>query len=215
MKSSEPGSNPQPFDFRDPQAWRAFLERYSRELLATDGLGGKITAKARSSGWMGYPPASPDAIATAERCLGRRLPPSLRTFYSVTNGWRSTGHFIWDILPVRSIDWLEDRDPDLYQLAVDAEEEEGPFQQDPGGARLREYQYEQGTRVKRALIINSLGDAANWLLDPGEADDGGEWPGGRWASWNPGMDWTAQSFGELMVNEFQSFISIRDNREPT
>src|SRR5262249_2942622 len=107
---------PQPFITGTPMQagdWRLFLEQYSLELLATDDERIKIPAAARDSQWMGYPPATEAAIEAAERRLGRQLPPSLRTFYAVTNGWRSTGFFIWDVLPVEQLGWLRDREPQL------------------------------------------------------------------------------------------------------
>jgi hypothetical protein len=190
--------------------WRPFLEQYSKELLATDDERIKIPREARTSKWMGFDPADETKIEATERRLGRRLPLSLRTFYAVTNGWRATGFFIWDVLPVEKIGWLRDRDRDLYQIANEAEAMAGPFKEDPDGTRLREYRHEQGTRVKRALIVTSVGDSSRWLLDPGDEPHQQEWPGGRWASFNPGMNWTANSFADLMQREFQGFLQLRD-----
>lgn len=70
-----------------------------------------------------------------------------------------------------------------------------------------------GTQVKRSLAISSWGDAAIWLLDPGEQDAQGEWAGGCWASWNPGMEWRATSFAQLMERELEDFIRLRDDEE--
>ncbi|MBV6623810.1 MAG: hypothetical protein KI793_12890 [Rivularia sp. (in: Bacteria)] len=71
--------------------------------------------------------------------------------------------------------------------------------------------YEQGTQVKRSLAISSWGDAAIWLLDPKEQDTQGEWAGGCWASWIPGMNWTATSFAQLMEKELEDFVRLRDD----
>src|SRR5262249_19077466 len=101
---------------------------------------------------------------------------------------------------------------DLYELACAAEVEPGPFLRDPGGVRLRHYRQEQGTRVKRALVLNSRGDAATWLLDPGPRPHAGERPGGRWARWNPAMCWSATSFTGLMKQELESFLRLRDQK---
>jgi hypothetical protein len=196
----------------DAHAWRQFLERYSEELLATDDIRIEVPEEARRAHWMGYEPATEVAIEAAERRLGRCLPPSLRSFYSVSDGWRETGFFIWDVLPVEQIGWLAEREPHLYQLARAAEAEPGPFKRDPGGVRLHHYRDEQGTRVKRALVVSSRGDAATWLLDPGPEPHAGEWPGGRWAGWNPAMQWTTASFADLMVQEFESFLRLRDQK---
>lgn len=195
----------------DAHDWRRFLEQYSEELVATDIATIVIPPEVRESRWMGFAPATPAAIQEAEQRLGRKLPVSLRNFYSVTNGWRATGFFIWDILPVEKIGWLSDHDSHLYHLVCEVELTPGPFKKDPDGSRLREYRHEQGTRVKRSLVITSRGDAAYWLLDPDLKPHDGEWPGGRWASWNPAMNWTASSFEDLMKQEFKSFREVRDH----
>lgn len=192
--------------------WKSFLELYSQELLVTKDDRIKIPPEAIATRWMGFPPATEDSIQLAEKRLGRKLPPSLRTFYSVSNGWRETGFFIWDVLPVEEIGWVREREPLLYDLACEAENMLGPIKKDPLGLRLKEYKNEQGTRVKRALVINRRGDSANWLLDPGNEIHEKEWPGGRWAAWNPAMDWTDASFEDLIIHEFESFIQLRDNR---
>ena len=85
----------------------------------------------------------------------------------MTNGWRTTGTCIYDILPVEEIDWLQVCDDHLYKLACEAENNNEGWTSE----EFRDdYRYEQGTRVKRSLVISSWGDAAIWLLDPGEQD---------------------------------------------
>jgi len=203
--------------------WREFLKLYSREFLSIDwsntlrifsSHGAVIPDEARRAVWMGFEPAPQAAISIAENRLGRRLPPSLRTFYEVSNGWGMTGPFIFDVLPVEKIGLLKDRSGDqdalLYAMACDNEKAQGPWDDDPGNARLLGYRFDQGTRLKRSLVISSWGDAAVWLLDPGDRDHSGEWPGGRWASWNPGMvEWDAESFAQLMQNELAQLIDSR------
>jgi hypothetical protein len=190
--------------------WRTFLERYSEELLATSNLCLKVPEDVRETGWMGHDPAAEAAIVEAERRLGRVLPASLRSFYAVTNGWRQTGYFIFDILPVEDLGWLSEREPYLYELASGCEQMPGPWPNDPGDVRLHQYREEQGSRVKRSLVISSDGDAATWLLDPGPDPHPGEWPGGRWAGWNPAMEWSAESFADLMQQEFDCLLQLRD-----
>jgi hypothetical protein len=192
--------------------WRPFLERYSYQLLASDDSRQKVPDEVRRAGWMGYAPATNSAIHTTEQRLGRTLPPSLRSFYAVSNGWRQTRFFIYNVLPVEELGWLADKKPHLYEMVCQTEQEPGPFEDDPGGVRLTEYRDEQGTRVKRSLVISSLGDAATWLLDPGAEPYAGEWPGGGWASWNPAMEWSARSFAELMEQELASFVELRNKK---
>lgn len=197
-----------------PGDWRKFLQEYSDELLRTSDLRITIPPEARESKWMGFKPASPEAIEAAEKRLGRKLPKSLREFYAVSNGWRATGYSIKDILPVESIGWLKDKDHDFYSLVSKTESTRGPFREDPDGSRLREYVLDQGTRVKRSLVISSWGDAAILLLDPGDHPHDGEWPAGMWASWTPGMEWEADSFGGLMQKELETFKLLRDKPKP-
>jgi len=193
-----------------PENWREFLDRYTADLLecaeVTDGLLPEVL----DSAWLGFPAATASEISDAEDRLGRRLPPSLRSFYSVTNGWRTTGFFVWNVLRVQELGWLKDREPQMFELAEMAEGTSGPFKNDPGDMRLIAYRYEQGTRVKRALVLNSEGDASTWLLDPDERTVDGEWAAGQWSSWNPAMEWRAPSFFELMIREHQSFLSLRE-----
>jgi hypothetical protein len=88
------------------------------------------------------------------------------------------------------------------------ESEPGPFKNDPEDKRLNEYREECGTRVKRSLVVNSRDDAATWLLDLGAEPHQGEWPAGRWASWNPGMAWQAENFAELMTKELRGLQKL-------
>ncbi|MBV6623811.1 MAG: SMI1/KNR4 family protein [Rivularia sp. (in: Bacteria)] len=100
--------------------WQQFLKRYSLELLA-DNSEIEVDEEVYQSQWMGYEPATETQIVEAEKRLGISLPNSLRNFYLVTNGWRETGYFIYDILPVEKIDWLRIRDSHLYGIAFKAE----------------------------------------------------------------------------------------------
>jgi len=199
--------------------WREFLKEYSREFLSFDwsntirhnsARGAIITDEARSSVWMGFEPASEAAISATEDRLGRRLPPSLRTFYEVSNGWGMTGSFVFDVLRVEKIGWLKDLKPNLYQSACDIEaRRKGRPYED---ARRQQHWLDQGTRVRRSLAISSWGDAAMWLLDRGDQAHTAEWPGGRWASWGPGMDWIAESFADLMRGEWESDRDLKLNK---
>ncbi|WP_414624075.1 SMI1/KNR4 family protein [Calothrix sp. CCY 0018] len=185
------------------EQWQQFLKHYSIELL-DEYSNIEVDEEVYQNQWMGYEAATETQIVEAEKRLGISLPNSLRNFYLVTNGWRETGCFIYDILPVEEIDWLRIRDSDLYGIACELEEIQ---------ATSNEHRYQQGTQVKRSLAISSWEDAAIWLLDPAEQNAQGEWAGGRWASWNPAMKWTATSFAELMKLELEDFIRLRDGEQ--
>jgi cell wall assembly regulator SMI1 len=194
----------------NPEAWRTFLQRFSDELLETADLDlwYKVPDEAREARWMGFAPATEDQLEAAERRVGRTLPPSLRTFYAVSNGWRATGHFAHDYLPVEEIGWLSDREPHLFQIASEAETIAGPFRDDPGDERLRQYREDAGTRVKRSLVVNAHGDW--WLLDPTPDPHTGEWPATCWSDSCPEFSWDVKNFAELMVQELRCLLSLRD-----
>jgi hypothetical protein len=128
-------------------------------------------------------PATEDQIAREEARLGVRLPPSLRSFYLQSNGYGLVGSPIWAVRSVDQIGWLCDVVPFLYEIV---------FEDDPA--------------VGRSLVVSGEGDAAWWLLDPGAADERGEWPGGRWASWYPGMSWMAKDF----IGLFEAEVSLAE-----
>ena len=108
-------------------------------------------------------------------------------------------------MPVEKIGWIAELEPNLWENAVSLEEHEANDER----ADIREYAYEEGTRVKRSLAVSVWGDASTWLLDPETVNSKGEWAGGRWSSWNPGMEWIADSFEALFRNEYETYIRLR------
>lgn len=194
--------------------WYDFLKQYSHEVLQAEYIDGyvEIPEQAKRQNWLGHKPASQQSISEADQRLGRQLPPSLKSFYQITNGWIALGYTACDILPIEELGWIHEREPDLFQGAKEAESEKGPFKDfkdDPGAKRLKLYRLEQGTRVKRSLVLNSTGDASYWLLDPEVQNPEGEWSAGLLASWQPGMEWSADSFEALMRSELANLIQAR------
>jgi hypothetical protein len=131
----------------------------------------------------------------------------------VSNGWRGLGgsNRCYDVLPVEEVGWLRDRDLCVNEWALRAESEPHRFVYEPGNQRLDEYRYEQGTRVRRSLVISFLGVV--WLLDPGVEPHEGEWPGGCWLlsrPYGPGapfVSWSATNFAELMAEKLRRELS--------
>ena len=190
-----------------PLEWKAYLQECSRQIIedGDEGGGPSLSEGVIQSEWLSYEGASNTAIRKAEKRLGITLPPSLRSFYLATNGWRTVGCFIYEVLPVEKIGWLSEVEPDLYEISVGVEAQ---FGSDPK-VDLREFAYEGGTRVKRSLVISLWGDASTWLLDPETVNGKGEWAGGRYSSWNPGMEWIANSFEELFRAEYKTYLRLR------
>lgn len=174
--------------------WKEFLTEFSRELLEVPEELHDVSAEAIETGWMGFASATEEQILTAEARIGKRLPPSLRNFYAVTNGWRDVIFYIWDILPVEQLGWLKDMYPDhvFEQKYIDMDLKRARDKQD------EELIHEQYTYVNRSIVVSGYGDAGFWLLDPEFQNENGEWRGGHTASWKPGTDWHASSFAELM-----------------
>jgi cell wall assembly regulator SMI1 len=79
------------------EQWRPFLQRWSEEWIDSHDpeKERELDEAAVRDRWLGFAPASEEEIAAAEARLGRTLPPSLREFLAVTNGWRDAGCFIY------------------------------------------------------------------------------------------------------------------------
>lgn len=95
--------------------WRPFLERWSAEWA--DGKDAKNDAgderedgdrEAREARWLGFEPAGEERILALEDRLGCPLPPSLRSFLQVTDGWRHAGDSIPLLAGTGGIDWCAD-----------------------------------------------------------------------------------------------------------
>ncbi len=196
--------------------WYAFLTEYSLELLADDELlrRASVDNAARQAKWLGCEPASEAQISAAEDRIQRELPPSLRSFYRVTNGWLLAGNSIFDIQPVERIDWMSRSQPELFEmLKSDLDDRPDPnVPPDAAPDSDAEFWYEQGVRVRRSLVLNRLGDDALWMLDPEARTLEGEWAGGQFAAWEPGMRWYATSFAQLMIEERKTFLEIREHQ---
>jgi hypothetical protein len=151
--------------------WRAFLRDYSSKFLDNsrllraleeNGAGEFVRSHVRREGWIGYEPASADAVVAAEERLGARLPPTYRSFLLASNGFGYVDHVDHvDLLNVDEIGWLPERDPDLvkaWSFGVEAE------------------------MLERSLLIaqDDGGPGVCWLLDPGDAAEDGEWAAYEW-----------------------------------
>lgn len=172
--------------------WRAYLEQYSAALNAQGHAPGwePIAEEARRSGWLGNAPATLEAVRATEARLGAPLPPSLKAFYAVTNGWDYTvgvyGRL--HVLPVESIGWYRDRPP-YGVLGFDTARECEEYLSD---LPPDEDEYLLVESLMRSLAVSMEGEeAAIWLLDPYQADETGEWAAACWevvmgSGWHPG-----------------------------
>ncbi|MFI7316399.1 SMI1/KNR4 family protein [Streptomyces venezuelae] len=153
--------------------WGPWLERWSAEWL--DALAAsepeefeELDEDIVRRRWLGFGPAGPERMAALEervRGLGitAPLPPSLRSFLEVTDGWRYAGGFVY--LLAGADDIAPYGDPS--QLRKLYEENLG---ENPDGHEVR-----KAGMWGRALQMSLDSDMTDVLLDPGDVGADGEW----------------------------------------
>src|SRR5215467_2319261 len=99
-----------------PIAWRPFLEQFSAEVIADRRDRANLPPDVVTSSWLGFPPATLEEIEALEKRLGSRLPESYREFLLTTNGWRTAGAFVYDLLPASKVSWFRH----IHQDWIDA-----------------------------------------------------------------------------------------------
>ncbi|MFD2414749.1 SMI1/KNR4 family protein [Amycolatopsis pigmentata] len=176
--------------------WRVFLRDYSSKFLDNsrwlrqweeNGCGEDIRSHVQREGWIGYEPASADAVVAAEERLGTRLPPTYRNFLLASNGFGYVDDV--DLFNVDEIGWLSERDPDLveaWSFAVNDDERQ---------------------MLERGLLIarDDGGPGVCWVLHPGDAAEDGEWAAYEWFTGDGSLpgDFRYDSFGALMLQATQ------------
>ncbi|AVH60372.1 MULTISPECIES: SMI1/KNR4 family protein [Streptomyces] len=189
--------------------WRPFLVRWSQEWAdaqhpdaPADERYGPDEEPLRTR-WLGFPPASEERIRALEERLGHRLPPSYRSFLTVSDGWRHAGGFVWLLAGTDQVRWHED-------AAGLAEFFPGELDDDP----TPEEELLAGM-WERALQLDVESDMVYVLLDPGDVDDAGEWAVYCYASWRaspPERYASFHAFMEAMYREFHSLQVSRSER---
>jgi SMI1/KNR4 family protein SUKH-1 len=96
--------------------WKSLLRRLNSLIFESDRRRANLPPEFLSAGWCGLPPASHESVTEAEQRLGIRLPPSYKSFLSVTNGWYLFSSFIERLFSVHEIDWLRVLRPDDLAL---------------------------------------------------------------------------------------------------
>lgn len=183
--------------------WRPFLERWSAEWADTydaDQEAQDDDRDARAARWLGFEPADEERLAALELRMGRPLPPSLRSFLQVTDGWRHAGHFVYLLAGTEHIDWCGDpcglSEIWLEGLDEDADEEE-----------VRE-----ASVWARSLQLAVESDMVDVLLDPDDIDERGEWAVYSYASWRGSPPQRHASFKHFMEDMYQEFLRMSADR---
>ncbi|MEU9238365.1 SMI1/KNR4 family protein [Streptomyces sp. NPDC048385] len=185
--------------------WRPFLARWSQEWAdAQDGedVQARDEEPVRTR-QLGFPPAAEERIQALEERLGHRLPPSYRSFLTVSDGWRHAGGFVWVLAGTGRARWHED-------AAGLSEYFPGELDDDP----TPEDELLAGMWA-RALQLDVESDAVYVLLDPGDVDEAGEWAVYTWAPWRaepPTRYGSFRAFMEAMYREFHRLQVSRSER---
>jgi len=178
------------------EQWQPFLRRWSAEwIIGHDPENDRpLDDEVVRDRWLGFAAASAAEIAAAETRLGRSLPPSLREFLLVTNGWRDAGNFIYQLAGTTELAWLRDTD-DSHWIQSYSGEDADAYDDEP----------DDGEILGRCLRISLDGDMAIMLLDPDDVDADGEWAGYWLASWSDTGPERHDSFYDLMYRQYVSF----------
>lgn len=168
----------------DSDHWRELLLDWFRDMLTlgdNESLR-EIPRKLAKSGWLGYPGAADEQLATVERRLGAGLPPSYRAFLAVINGcWLLTGHSLpYRFWSTEEVEWFAVRHQDWIDAWLDGYTFSGPPRPVPddeylvygpkqrGGVRTEYFQ--------TALEVSERGDNDSiYLLNPQIVTPEGEW----------------------------------------
>jgi SMI1 / KNR4 family (SUKH-1) len=195
----------------NPFDWNEFLQQYSLDLLERleDREFEKVPLELRNSQWLGYPAATEEEISLTESRLNLSLPPSYRTFLSVTNGWLLLDNLFGGLLPVQQLERLSVRQQDLIDVWLEADirvSDEEYFTYGSGqdcSAIRSEYLPETleigGIESQGYTSICSWqGESSNLImLNPQVKFANGEWETWRFANWYAGAV-RYRSFLEMM-----------------
>ena len=156
--------------------WRTFLTEYDQEK--------------RENGTGDAKPCDEGRIRAAEQRLNCTLPPSMRNFYLVSNGWEDAGIAGEDIFPVEQLEWLRESDSaDLITAWADVLDEE------------------ELAAVQSGLLI-AYGESGDyWLLQPPQTGGEAEWTAYEWEAGGGGSPEPHESFGALLLDVRRS---VRD-----
>ena len=186
------------------EAWKAFLDDWSRQGLALAARGSaefrsELGNESLERGSLTFPGASEDDIAAAEARIGESLPESYRRFLMASNGFVILALDVEDarLFSAAEIRWLRDGEPQFIEAwtrhdtpVADADYFNYTPTQDP--VHLRP------AYLQDALQLSEFVEAAVVLLNPRIRTSTAEWEG-----WDFGNEWPGayryESFERLML----------------
>jgi hypothetical protein len=183
--------------------WKALLKEHNRELLSYEEVVERLPREVIKKGWLGYPGASEEEVATIEKRLAMSLPPSYRAFLKVSNGWRFPSvSIIPDLTPAAKIAWFREHNQDWIDVYVGPSAEQQPISDE----EYFEYGDKQNScnfrveYLQNALQVSDVSDGAVVLLNPKIVTADGEWETWFFANWLPGAA-RYRAFGEWFEAE--------------
>lgn len=207
--------------------WQRFLENWSQEYLSFTQRTDDLPLEVLESGWLGFPGATEDQIATAEARLSVKLPGSYREFLSISNGWRQTTPFIYRVLPIEEVEWFHIRHPDWIAafsqkncFSQSTKSVNTLFNSTSSGYSVSDAEYfiygneQDCSKVRieylsKSLEVSEKGESSIYLLNPNVINDQGEWEAWFFGDWLPGAD-RYPSFQAMMEAEYRNFLDLRE-----
>ncbi|SMD25828.1 SMI1 / KNR4 family (SUKH-1) [Kibdelosporangium aridum] len=188
--------------------WREWLARWSDEWVRS-AEPAELDPEVQRDRWLGFAPASEEAVAAAEARLGYTLPPSYREFLLTTDGWRNAGMFVWRMRDTSNLGWLRDIEPFWEESWEDADDDlDDDFDEDLGDESADE-DSPSDNKFSRGLLISLQADAGILFLDPGDVDENGEWAAYSLFSWRAAPPTRFPSFTALMEDLYAEFHQMR------
>jgi hypothetical protein len=191
--------------------WKAILSRLNSIVLNSKKWKEDLTTEALANVWCGSPQATEGEIFSAEQRLGVSLPPSYRSFLSISNGWRPFSHFVERLLPVQEIErFLVTAPEDLRLIQKYYKEDEVSdseyldYETPRHMVALRHRYYPESLVVGRAW---DGGGGELVLLNPNITFPNGEWETILFADWIPG-NWRYRSFREFVEESIETLERI-------
>jgi cell wall assembly regulator SMI1 len=124
-----------------------------------------FTEEQKKSNWLGYAPATEEAIQAAEKRLNCSLPTDYKDFLRISNGFAQTSNAVHStFLPVEKIDYLLNLDDDLIEIW-----------EDTGNVEV-------GKILRTSILIGGLNESQHVLLIPQKKG----WIYWQFAAWIPG-----------------------------
>ena len=191
--------------------WMPILLRLSAVLVQSEDFRDDLTPEARSSGWCGLPPASEEEVLEVEMRLGLTLPPSYRSFLSVSNGWRPFDNLIERLMTVLEIGYYREIDPEdvamtqKYFQENDISDIDYLDYDNPAHCEaLRHRYYPTSVLIGKGWGVES----ERILLNPSIVSIGGEWEVIYFANWIPGNR-RYRSFRHFMEGEIKQLENFK------